>query len=106
MFPTLEEFGRKGVKLEDQMLTVGWRKGVFLGRIYRVFTKGIHNKSSCKYIPQQNGVAERKNQSIVEAARKMLEEKHLPKQYWAEDVCTAVYLLNRSSTEGAHITPH
>jgi hypothetical protein len=37
----------------------------------------------------------------------MLQEKHMPKHFWAEVVSTAVYLLNRTySTEGAHITPH
>jgi hypothetical protein len=40
-------------------------------------------------------VAERKNRSIVEAARAMLEEKSLPKFYWAEAVRTAVYIQNR-----------
>ena len=41
-------------------------------------------------MPEQNGVAERKNRSVVEAARAMLEEKSLPKFYWAEAVRTAV----------------
>ena len=68
--------------------------------------EGIRREYSCRYTLQQNGVVERKNRSIVEVARTMLEEKHLPKQCWTEAVCTAVYLLNRSSTEGARITPH
>ena len=41
------------------------------------------------------GVAERKNRSVVEAARAMLEEKSFPKFYWAEVVRTAVYIQNR-----------
>ena len=40
-------------------------------------------------------MAERKNRSIVEAARAMLEEKSLAKFYWAEAVRTAVYIQNR-----------
>jgi hypothetical protein len=40
-------------------------------------------------------VAERKNRSIVEAARAMLKEKSMPKFYWAEAVRTAVYIQNR-----------
>jgi hypothetical protein len=40
-------------------------------------------------------VAERKNRSIVEAARAMLEEKSMPKFYWAEAVRTAVYIQNQ-----------
>ena len=55
---------------------------------------GIWREFSCRYTPEQNGVAER-NRSIVEAARAMLEEKSLPKFYWAEAVRTAVYIQNR-----------
>ena len=40
-------------------------------------------------------MAERKNRLVVEAARAMLEEKSLPKFYWAEAVRTAVYIQNR-----------
>ena len=43
-------------------------------------------------IPEQNGVAERKNRKIEEAAREMIEEKHMPKFYWAEAVQIAIYL--------------
>jgi hypothetical protein len=49
---------------------------------------------SCRYTPEQNGVAERKNGSIIEAARAMLEEKSMPEFYWAEAVRTAVYIQN------------
>ena len=57
---------------------------------------GIRREFSCRYYtPEQNGVAERKNRTIVEAARAMLEEKSLPKFYWAEAVRTAVYIQNR-----------
>ena len=43
----------------------------------------IYNKweFSCRYTPEQNGMDERKNRSVVEAARAMLEEKSLPKFY-------------------------
>ena len=56
---------------------------------------GIRSKFSCRYTPEQNGVAERKTRSVVEAARAMLEEKNLPKFYWAEVVRTTVYIQNR-----------
>lgn len=46
-------------------------------------------------IPQQNGVAERKNQTIMDMKRSMLKSKHLPNEYWAEAVATIVYILNR-----------
>ena len=44
---------------------------------------------------EQNGVAKRKNRSIVEAARAMLEEKSLPEFYWTEAVRTAIYIQNQ-----------
>ena len=56
---------------------------------------GIRREFSCRYMPEQNGLAERKNRSVVEAAREMLEEKSWPKFYWAEVVRTAVYIQNR-----------
>ena len=48
------------------------------------------------YTPQQNGVAERKNRSIVGAARAMLHDQSLPFFLWAEACSTAVYVQNRS----------
>ena len=53
---------------------------------------GIRRKFSCRYTPEQNRMAERKNRSVVEAARAMLEEKSLPKLYWGEEVRTVVYI--------------
>ena len=49
------------------------------------------------YTPQQNGVAERKNRSIVGASRAMLHDRSLPFFLWAEACSTAVYVQNRSS---------
>ena len=57
--------------------------------------KGIWREFSCRYTPQQNGVAERKNRSLIDATRAMLEEKSMPKFYWAEAVRTTVYIQNR-----------
>ncbi|GJW02066.1 putative ribonuclease H-like domain-containing protein [Tanacetum coccineum] len=45
--------------------------------------------------PQQNGVAERKNKTLIEAARTMLAGSFLPNTFWAEAVSTACYVLNR-----------
>ena len=50
------------------------------------------------YTPQLNGVAERKNQTILDMAISLLKAKKLPKQYWAEAVLCAMYLLNRCPT--------
>ncbi|GJS93970.1 ribonuclease H-like domain-containing protein [Tanacetum coccineum] len=45
--------------------------------------------------PQQNGVAERKNRTLIEAARTMLADLKLPTTFWAEAVNTACYVQNR-----------
>lgn len=59
---------------------------------------GIQHQTTVPYSPQQNGVAERANRSIMEKARCMLQEAGLKQQYWAEAVNTAVYIKNRSPT--------
>ncbi|KAI3807340.1 hypothetical protein L1987_23266 [Smallanthus sonchifolius] len=57
--------------------------------------KGIHHEFSAPYVPQQNGVAERKNRTLIEAARTMLADSKLPVTFWAEAVNTACHVLNR-----------
>ncbi|BBG96388.1 hypothetical protein Prudu_005179 [Prunus dulcis] len=51
------------------------------------------------YTPQQNGVAERKNRTIVEMAKCLMLEKKIPFDFWAEAVNTSVYILNRCPTK-------
>ena len=50
------------------------------------------------YTPQQNGVAERKNRTIMNMVRSMLSEKKIPKSFWLEAVNWTVHILNRSPT--------
>ncbi|GJR73561.1 putative ribonuclease H-like domain-containing protein [Tanacetum coccineum] len=57
--------------------------------------KGIKREYSVARTPQQNGVAERKNRTLIEAARTMLADSLLPIVFWAEAVNTACYVLNR-----------
>ena len=60
--------------------------------------KGISHEFTVPYCPQQNGVAERMNRTIMEGARSMLFQAKLPLEFWAEACSTAVYLHNRSPT--------
>ncbi|GJW25869.1 retrovirus-related pol polyprotein from transposon TNT 1-94 [Tanacetum coccineum] len=57
--------------------------------------KGIKREFSVARTLQQNGVAERKNRTLIEAVRTMLANLLLPIPFWAEAVNTACYVLNR-----------
>nr|GEU69592.1 hypothetical protein [Tanacetum cinerariifolium] len=57
--------------------------------------KGIKREFSVPRTPQQNGIAERKNRTLIKAARTMLADSLLPIRFWAEAVNTACYVQNR-----------
>nr|GEV77713.1 hypothetical protein [Tanacetum cinerariifolium] len=57
--------------------------------------KGIKREFSVPRTPQSNGIAERKNMTLIEAARTMLADSLLPIPFWAEAVNTACYVHNR-----------
>ena len=56
---------------------------------------GIIHESSCVYTPQQNGVVERKNRHILDLARTMMIQGHVPHHFWANAILTACYLITR-----------
>ena len=58
-------------------------------------SKGIEKQLSVPYTPQQNGVAERMNRTLVECARTMMIHANLPKTYWGYAVLNAAYIRNR-----------
>ena len=58
--------------------------------------KGISRQYSAPRTPQQNGVVERKNRTLIEAARTMISQSRLPIYFWAEAVSTACYTQNRT----------
>jgi hypothetical protein len=57
--------------------------------------EGIKHEFSSPYTPQQNGVVERKNRTLLDMARTMLDEYKTPDQFWAEAINTACYSINR-----------
>nr|GEZ23670.1 hypothetical protein [Tanacetum cinerariifolium] len=70
-------------------------------------SKGIRWDYSNARTPQQNGVVERKNQTLIEDARTMLADSLLPTIFWSEAVATACYVLNRVLvTKPHHKTPY
>lgn len=61
--------------------------------------KNIVHELSAPYTPEQNGLIERENRTIVELARSMLQDMNLPKFLWAEAMHVAMYVLNLLPTK-------
>jgi hypothetical protein len=57
--------------------------------------EGNKHEFSSPYTPQQNGVVERKNRTLLDMARTMLDEYKTPDRFWAEAINTACYSINR-----------
>jgi hypothetical protein len=57
--------------------------------------EGIKHEFSAPYTPQQNGVVERKNRTLIDMARTMLGEFKTPERFWSEAVNTACHAINR-----------
>jgi transposase InsO family protein len=75
--------------------------GEYVSRAFDNYLKsqGIRHHTTVPYTPEQNGVAERANRTILERVRSMSHHQGLSKEYWAEAASTAVYLINRSPTK-------
>ena len=83
--------------------------GEFCKKEFEEFCKkcGIARQKTTPYTPQQNGVAERMNRTLMEKARSMLSGTGLGQEFWAEGVEIACYLVNRSpSSVLEDKTPH
>nr|GFA16526.1 retrovirus-related Pol polyprotein from transposon TNT 1-94 [Tanacetum cinerariifolium] len=70
----------------------------FLNKTLNAFFKeeGIQHQTSTARTPEQNGVVERRNRTLVKAARTMLSASQLPSFFWVEAIATACYTQNRS----------
>lgn len=76
------------------------RGGEFTSQEFNQFCKenGIKRQLTAAYTPQQNGVAERKNRTVMNMVRSLLSDKKIPKNFWPEAVNWVVHILNRSPT--------
>ncbi|GJT36210.1 retrovirus-related pol polyprotein from transposon TNT 1-94 [Tanacetum coccineum] len=85
--------------LHAQVRTVRTDKGTeFLNKtLHAYFAKeGIRHETSTARTPEQNGVVERRNRTLVEAARTMLSAAKVPLFFWAEAIATTCFTQNRS----------
>nr|KYP46043.1 Retrovirus-related Pol polyprotein from transposon TNT 1-94 [Cajanus cajan] len=72
-------------------------EGEFQKVLFQKFCEecGIDHNFSAPRTPQQNGVVERKNRSLEELARTMLNETNLPKYFWVDAINTTCHVLNK-----------
>jgi transposase InsO family protein len=56
---------------------------------------GLEHQFFSSYVPQQNGVVERNNRTLVEMVRMMLDEHRTPRRYWTKTINTACHVSNR-----------
>ena len=83
--------------------------GEYISLEFQAYRKkeGIEHQFTVPRTPEQNGVAERFNRTIMEAVRSMLIGAKLPRRFWGEALATAVYLRNRSPTKAiSGLTPY
>nr|GFB99763.1 hypothetical protein [Tanacetum cinerariifolium] len=85
--------------LQAQVRVVRTDKGMkFLNQTLHAYfaAKRIQHQTSVAQTPEQNGVVERRNRTLVEAARTMLSAANVPLLFWAEAIATACFTQNRS----------
>lgn len=61
-------------------------------------SEGIKTQLTVAYTLQQNGVAKKRNSTIMNMVRSMMSEKDVPKEFWLEALNWSTYVLNRSPT--------
>jgi hypothetical protein len=97
-FPRFKEFKTESEKEKGRVLRmlVSDGGGEFLNDDFKTFcaSEGIIHHVSPAYSPQNNGMAERANQTILVKAQCLLVQSKLPKTFWAEAVNTATHLSN------------
>ena len=64
-----------------------------------ITSKGLIHQTTCPDTPQQNGIVERKNRTLLEITHAIMLESHVPTYLWPEAVATTNYLTNRLPTQ-------
>jgi len=68
--------------------------------------KGIKRHLTIRGTPKQNGVAERKNCTLLNMVRLMMAQANLPISFWGDTLLTATYILNRVPSKSVSTTPY
>ncbi|KAD7117108.1 hypothetical protein E3N88_04376 [Mikania micrantha] len=85
------------------------RGGEFTSNEFSQYCKdnGIARQLTAPYSPQQNGLVERRNRTIMSTTRSMLKASNMPQNFWGEAVRHAIYVLNRVPTKAlTNCTPY
>ncbi|KPJ11482.1 Retrovirus-related Pol polyprotein from transposon TNT 1-94 [Papilio machaon] len=105
VFKIFKKFVENQTNLKIKMLrTDNGRE--YVNKDFQLFLQehGIKHQTTVPYSPQQNGVAERANRTIIEAGRCMLQEAGLDRRFWAEALNTAIYIKNKSPSKAVRGT--
>lgn len=102
-FAVFKEF-KNSVEKEAKTAICGLRTdrgGEFTSDIFNKFCSdnGIKRQLTAAYSPQQNGVAKRRNRTIMNMVRCLLSEKEMPKSLWPEAARWTAHVMNRSFTK-------
>nr|GFC14249.1 putative ribonuclease H-like domain-containing protein [Tanacetum cinerariifolium] len=92
--------------LQAQVRVVRTDKGMeFLNQTLHAYfaAEGIQHQTSVAQTPEQNGVVERRNRTLVEAARTMLSAAKVPLFFWAEAIATACYTQNQTNANNDQV---
>lgn len=75
--------------------------GEYTSKAFEEFceAQGVVHEVTPPYTPQHNGLAERRNRTLLDMARSMLKQKNMPHEFWGEAVTTSAYILNRCPTK-------
>ncbi|XP_074369209.1 uncharacterized protein LOC141710547 [Apium graveolens] len=105
---TLSEHGNKVILKEEFLWVYDGQERLIMkvqrsaNRLYKIFLETVSERIirqfTTPYTPQQNGVVERRNITVVEMARSMLKTMQVPSEYWGEAAPHSVYVLNRLPT--------
>jgi transposase InsO family protein len=96
-----EHFWSLALRLNNEHLN--WLKAIYSdnGTEFRIASfdqfcleYSVDQQFSALRVPQQNGVVKRKNHTLVEMARTILDEHKTPRRFWADAISTTCYIAN------------